>query len=200
MKRIITLALTILCLATAGTTQAQIVGANIQRESLIKPKKQLPDYRPTGGLIQIDLGNPTALAVGTQLTSSFMVGGGIGIMGCALENDWDHGPWVAPVFVEMRLGTPKYNFSVFADLKLGFDICSEDDYNYNFFADRKWMRYPHASLQLGIMWRDFSLGVGPFFFFDEKNYSDYYKSGLNWDLCFSVSYRITFDAIRRVLL
>ncbi len=198
MKRILTLA--VLALLAIGTAGAQIVGANTQRESLIKPKKQLPDYRPTGGFIQLDLLNPFALAVGTQLSSNFMVGGGIGIMGCILDNDWDHGSWVAPVFVEARVSTPKYNFALFADLKLGVDI--RGDYDDIFFVAEKWKRYPHASLQLGIMWREFSIGVGPFFFFDEDNdyWSGHYKTGLNWDLNFSISYRITFDAIRRVLL
>lgn len=199
MKRIITLVLAILCLATAGTTQAQTVGANTQRESLIKPRKQLPEYRPTGGLVQLELGNPTGLMVGSQISSSFMVGGGIGIMGCASGKDSRHGDFVAPVFVEARVSTPKYNFAVFADLRLGVDIRGDYD-EYYFYADSKWKRYPHASLQLGVMWRDFSFGIGPFFFFDEESWTGYYRSFLNWDLSFSISYRITFDAIKRVLL
>lgn len=198
MKKVITIALVLLGLAAAGTAEAQVVGANTQRESLIKPKKEVPEYRPTGGFIQIDLGLPTGLSVGTQLSSNIMVGGGIGFFGCPLEKDWDRYGGFLPLYGEVRFSTPKYNFALFADFKVGADLAT--NYASDFFEDNKFMRYPFGAMQLGVMWRDFSFGVGPIFFFDERRGWEYYKSGLRVDLNFSISYRITFDAIKRVLL
>ena len=194
MKRIIALAL--LCLAAAGT-QAQIVGANTQRESLIKPKKQLPEYRPTDGFIQFEAGFPFSIAVGAQLNSSLMVAGGLGIGSSLLENGWDRREAYLPIFIETRLSTPKYNFSVFADLRLAFDIVRQRD---GFMQGQEFLRYPVTQLQLGFMWRDFSFGIGPMFFFDERtDIYNFYKSGLNWDLSLSVSYRLNFESIKRAL-
>lgn len=194
MKRIIALAL--LCLAAAGT-QAQIVGANTQRESLIKPKKQLPEYRPTDGFLQIEAGFPSSIAVGAQLNSSVMVAGGIGIGSSLLNEQWRRREAFLPLFLEARLSTPKYNFAVFADLRLEFDIIKQwDD---QFMEGQEFLRYPVTQLQLGIMWRDFSIGIGPILFFDEQRWDGYYKSGLNWDLSLSASYRLNFESIKRAL-
>lgn len=199
MKRIITLVLAILCLATAGTTQAQTVGANTQRESLIKPKKQLPEYRPTGGFVQLSIGYPTGISVGKQFTSSFMLAGGIGLY--PELNTWDReDDWSKPLFLQARFSTPKYNFSLFADVKAGVDlqqIINPDDY---FLANNKALRYPMVSFQLGAAWRDLTLGLGWVFFYDEGEYWNYYKSGVHGSFVINIDYRITFDAIKRVLL
>ena len=66
MKRIIVLTLAFLCMATASTVSAQVVGANTQRESLIKPKKEVPEYRPTGEFVQLSVGYPFGISVGKQ--------------------------------------------------------------------------------------------------------------------------------------
>lgn len=199
MKRIITLALAILCLATAGTTQAQIVGANTQRESLIKPKKEVPEYRPTGGFIQFSLGYPFGISVGKQLTSSFLLAGGVGLY--PELNTWDReDDWSKPLFLQARFSTPKYNFSLFADVKAAIDLEQIIDPDDFFLADNKILRYPMLSLQLGAAWRDLALGLGWVFFYDEVIGYELYKSGVHGSFVINIDYRITFDAIRRVLL
>ena len=198
MKKILTI-VTVLCCLSAGAIQAQIVGANTQRESLIKPKKEVPEYRPTGGFIQLSLGYPFGVSVGTQITSSFLLAGGVGLY--PELNTWDReDDWSKPLFLQARFSTPKYNFSLFADVKAGIDleqIINPDDY---FLANNKILRYPMLSLQLGAAWRDLALGLGWVFFYDEEMWYEHYKSGMHGSFVINIDYRITFDAIRRVLL
>ena len=200
MKRIVIVLL--LGLLAVSSSQAQMVGANSQRESL----KEIPEYRPTGGFLQIEIGGPYGIAVGTQLTSAFMIGVGTGYAPYLVE--WERNNEALPLFVQMRLGTPKYNFSVFADLKLGVDLMQVIDPDHEFFTDRKYLRYPFGMVQVGVAWRDLSIGFGWTYMYDEykeyryeyyRNELVYYKSGLHG--CFTVTfdYRLTFNRIRRIL-
>lgn len=199
MKKILTIAMVLLGMAAAGTAQAQIVGASTQRESLIRPKKEVPEYRPTGGFVQFSLGYPFGISVGKQITSSFLLAGGIGLY--PELNTWNReDDWSKPLFLQARLSTPKYNFSLFADVKAAIDLEQIINPNDYFLVDNKVLRYPMLSLQLGAAWRDLALGLGWVFFYDEEMWYEHYKSGMHGSFVINIDYRITFDAIRRILL
>lgn len=81
-----------------------------------KQKKKIdnsPRYRPTGGYLSIATGIPmlASVAYKYQKTPSFSMGVGLGI-----------GDYYGPFFIETTFRTPRYDRSIFFDVKLGIDI------------------------------------------------------------------------------
>lgn len=189
----------LLSLCTFATVQAQVVGANTQQGSILKPSKLIPEYRPTGGFMEICLGYPNAtITVGNQLSSSVMIGGTFGFL--FLEDSWGwerHEDAALPLFFTTRFSTPKYNFSLFAEAKVGIDIHALiDGYDFAYM--------PIGMLTAGFAWRNLLVSGGINLYYDEKypNFYDsfYYESGLKTSLAVAISYRIPFETIRKVLL
>lgn len=180
-----------MCL-TLCAAQAQIVGANTQRESLIKPTKLIPEYRPTGWVLEFTSPCPFGISVGKQITSAIMVGGGVGFNYLEIYGStWGRSDWSIPIYLQARVGTPKYNFSLFADAKIGFDLKQTDN-------DAEFL--PVGIVQGGFAWRNLYLSAGVNVFYDSEMWSGYYRSGLNTTFVLSLTYRITFETIRKVLL
>jgi hypothetical protein len=109
-----------------------------------KKKSIDPTYRPTGGYLRISSGYPVvgSLAYNHQITPYFMVGGGAG-----------YSPWGAPretdtglIYAEAELRTPKYDWSIFLNLKTGPTIADDN----SFFI----------AIHAGVSYQNLHLGVG----------------------------------------
>lgn len=188
----------LLSLCTFAMVQAQVVGANTQQGSILKPSKLIPEYRPTGGFMEISLGYPNAaITVGNQLSSSVMIGGTFGVLWLDGNWGWERHEYTAlPLFFSARFSTPKYNFSLFAEANVGIDLRALiDGYDFAYM--------PIGRLSAGFAWRNLFVSGGINFYYDESYpyYGSYsYESGLKTSLSASISYRIPFETIRKVLL
>lgn len=153
MKRIILAA--VLLLALAPCASAQVVGATNRQSGGFVASDPSPLYRPTGPSIRFSIGaSPlVSVAYNHQLTSWFMVGGGVGL---TLVNGEQHNEryrsdgnygyywWDLqstdnyntrdgggiPLFVEAEVRTPRYKWSFFVDTKLGYILNAPEDVSY----------------------------------------------------------------------
>ena len=175
MKRIVLL----ICLATLSLgAQAQLVGATNRQQGGYSMGSNNPTYRPTGYLLQFEAGYPFALSFGYQMNPCVMVGGGIGInlrqyayaSYYRIENYWGYGQdeirrdWVGvenaiPLFVEARFSTPRYRWSLFADIKLGVNFCTIDN-NMDDRALCEKVNPIFMSGQVGVTYKRLSFSVG----------------------------------------
>lgn len=161
----------------------------VEVDTTPKPRKIVPLYRPEGWYLQPELGAPTAISIGNQITSSFSVFGGIAI---APLIGIDHRTSPAlPIFAGIRYSTPKYKFSMFADIRLGIDLQDQ-----KFLTPKKTFI---PIMQVGCMWKELSVGIGVTMFYDEQWDSSYYESGLYGSGSISISYRIPVKAIKKRL-
>ena len=103
-----------------------------------KERKEVPLYRPSEPSLRFSTGSPiiASVAFNYQLTSSFMIGCGIGVGGIKTkyENHYnvrydvygDEGiksiTLGYPVYIETELRTPMYKWSFFLNAKLGYNI------------------------------------------------------------------------------
>lgn len=111
-----------------------------------KKKTIDPTYRPTGGYLRISSGYPVvgSLAYNHQITPYFMVGGGAG-----------YSPWwgkrrktdTGLIYAEAELRTPKYDWSIFLNLKTGPTIA---DRNSFFIAIHAGVSYQNLHLSVGF--------------------------------------------------
>lgn len=187
-----------LLLGTGMAVQAQMVGATNRSRGVSVTER--PTYKPAGGAIHMELGLPTTLGYGHWLTSNLMVGGGIGYnMSEHMKRDEN-----IPLFAQVRLGTPKYAFGVFVDLKVGIDlkqIIHEDNWELGGIKE-----YPQAHLMTGISFGNFSLGGGVMLAYDEKiDWNSYgnansVKAGLFLRPVFSLSYDLYISTIKNILM
>lgn len=184
----------LLTLCTFVAVHAQIVGANTQQGSLVKPSKLVPEYRPTGGFLEIGVGRPYSFTVGKQLSSSLMIGGTFGYLTISDSYDWVRTSHAMPLLFTARIGTPKYNFSLFTEAKVGVDL-------YSLFEGYEFEYMPVGILTVGFAWRNIFVSGGISLYFNERRpYYGTYESGLRTSAAFSVSYRIPFETIKKVLL
>lgn len=151
-------------------------------------KKVLPKYRHEGWYIQPELGVPFGLAIGNQITSSFSLLGGFGIV--PLDARKRVSP-ALPIYIGTRLSTPKYNFSLFAELRVGYDLQQQNS------SFRKKNIIP--MIQLGVMWRNLSAGIGTILYYDEYHGGNSYDAGYKTSISFSISYRIRTKQIEKWL-
>ena len=123
-----------------------------------KPKEKAvdPTYRPTGGYLRISSGYPVvgSLAYNHQITPYFMVGGGAGFSWSKLyeEDIWGRhyiNETAIQIYAETELRTPKYNWSLFLNLKLGTTIPIIMDADPIFVA-----------IHAGVSYQNLHLGVG----------------------------------------
>lgn len=153
-----------------------------------KPVKTAPKYRHEGWYIQPEVGAPTGLSVGNQITSSFSLLGGFGIVPIATN---ERESPALPIYIGTRLSTPKYKFSVFTEVRIGYDLQAQK----NSFPDKNII----PMIQLGVMWRDLSVGIGLIFFYDQDHGYNYYDTGYTANGLLSVSYRIRTSQIKKWL-
>lgn len=134
-----------------------------------------PLYRPTGGSLRFLVGVPDLLfsiAYNQQITSGFMVGGGVGYgRGKYVVRYWDSWGYdydertadCIPIYFETELRTPKYEWSLFINLKAGIGIFPEkkEDYYYNGKPEYTYeYRTFLASVTIGGSYKNLNLGVG----------------------------------------
>ena len=171
MKKAILL-LTLVVIATVA--QAQMVGATNRQNGSFSPSTNDPVYRPTGVVLHFEVGSPMAVAVGYQLTPNVMVGAGFGYYyadysSCNFESyyyytytsgsgDWGYNHFQIEgdprgPFLEVRGSTPGYRWSVFGDVKLGYNMAS-------YYPDSAECSRIYIGLQAGVSYKNLSLGAG----------------------------------------
>lgn len=130
-----------------------------------KKKTIDPTYRPTGGYLRISSGYPVvgSLAYNHQITPYFMVGGGAGIAGPGI-----------PIYVETELRTPKYNWSIFLNLKSGVIISSFEDF--------------YAAIHAGVSFQNLHLGIG----FSSASYHKANRGSISILLSYSLPLKLLF--------
>lgn len=155
-----------------------------------KPTRIVPKYRPEGWYLQSELGIPTAISIGNQVTSSFSFFGGFAI--APLFGAHDRTKPALPIYAGIRFSTPKYEFSMFADVRFGIDLQKQSSQNIK-------KRPIVPVMQVGCMWKEFSVGFGVAMYYDEQHNSTYYKSGYSGSASISVSYRIPVKTMKKWL-
>lgn len=215
MKRIVI----IVCLAALSlSAQAQMVGATNRQNGSFSPSNNDPVYRPTGTVLQFEMGYPFAVSVGYQMNSSVMVGGGIGFnpreaaystcyqryndfAGCYETRE----DWVTvqslPIFVEARFSTPRYRWSLFADFKLGVSVglFSVDELHEGALYEK--VNPIFMSGQVGVTYKRLSFSIG-------CGYNPALLRLNNWSMVpetysyvcpiVSLSYQLSIDKLRSV--
>ena len=172
----------------AERISAQIAILPIEREPE-KPKVvNNPLHRPTGGYLSVSAGLPLYASISYKhyLTSSFSVGGGVGYsLSCINVKPWKWNYtsnryeemsdiyWsyydCLPIFAEVDLRTPRHEWSLFLNAKLGFNIylddVPEDHYSYYWLGHyREYYNfspnYLYAAIAAGGSYKNLNLGIG----------------------------------------
>ena len=214
MKRIVI----IVCLAALSLgAQAQMVGATNRQQGGFGSSSSDPEYRPTGYMLHFEAAMPLALGVTYQLTPNVMVGGGIAYYPFE-ENYWGYyqsnydGNWydgrieadgALPIYVQARLSTPRYRWSVFSDFKLGYNL-GNIDHKMDLSVDIEEPCHIFFSMQVGVSYKRISLGAG--FGWNPARVKYYHDHGYNYSsesyFCpsFSLSYDLPLTPILNAIL
>ena len=163
----------------------------IKIDTTPKPKKVIPKYRPEGWYVMPELLSPSAISIGNQVTSSFSYYFGFGIFAFEFDGGEREGPAI-PVYAGIRASTPQYNFSLFADVRLGFDLQKQT-------SEKLKKRPLMTTVQVGIMCRQLSMGAGVSLYFNEFVGSSSYDLSVEGIPAISISYRIPFKKIHKWL-
>ncbi|MBQ9864677.1 MAG: hypothetical protein IJM33_04990 [Bacteroidales bacterium] len=177
MKKLLFLA-TIL-VAFASLADAQIIGSTNSATSPRSPKvDNSPLYRPTGGYIRFSGGFPTLLSVAYnyQLNPSFMLGGGVGVgFGREMRKYWksdelveqslENGdPSFIPIYAEAEFRTPKYRWSLFFNIKVGYSLFKPEDkvwLNYYGYTKYQYHYSPWlVAVAVGASYKNLHFGGG----------------------------------------
>ena len=227
MKKIVLL----LFLAISVVASAQMIGAT-NSQGTFRPAEDSPLIRPTGPAIRLSVGSPmVTLAYNHWLKPWLMFGAGAGYNNAFIyryeefydkpANSWNwvlhdtysnSNVWGAndciPVFLEAEARTPGYKWSVFLNVKLGYNIMfddekypyvfdSRDEYSYSesvYCAIREEYKvnYVHFSLMAGASYKNLDFGIG---------YTNADAALLFGD-CFylSLSYNFPFTTLRKWLM
>ncbi|MBQ9418251.1 MAG: hypothetical protein IJU19_06695 [Bacteroidales bacterium] len=192
MKKTIAATL-LLCLSIAA--QAQMVGATNNQHT---ERPTNPLHIPTGPYLRLTGGYPLigGLSFGYQFTPLLMAGIGVGYGYTASDTEtrnsyeasgsspsglywvydhiytWDYVDAAFPLYVEMELRTPKLEWSLFLNLKIGYCIGLPDDTYPSYPSYGPWNEWANAftygteyypfyySVMAGAGWRYWQLGVG----------------------------------------
>ena len=123
-----------------------------QKQPPVEKKEDVKNndlYRPTGPLLKFDLGLPTGIAIGYQVTPWLMLGGGVGVCcGYGRTGSFNYG--YVPLFVEARFSTPRYKWSLFCDVKGGGLVVGQERKDPIFVAIESGFIYKRFSARLGI--------------------------------------------------
>ena len=182
---------------TIGTASAQMVGAtNNNPAGRTQQSGNSPLYHPTGAALRFSVGIPHyfTVAYGYHISSSLMVGGGFGIGGQGrtyryysyykpsdsyyyeLSRTEDYHSFKTspcmPVFLEAELHTPRYKWSLFLNVKAGYNLFHKDDYYHSGYRDEsyQWSDWAHDEERVydrfffigtvGVSYKNISLGAG----------------------------------------
>ena len=167
----------------------QIAILPVEREPEKPVKIQSPLHRETGGYLSIATGIPMygSISYKHYITPSFSLGGGVGISGIGYKKDywqWSYSDkiWThefssyrsylsnacIPIFAEIDLRTPRNDWSVFVNIKLGVNIYtgkSKDEYygyydgHYSKYVDYSY-KWFYASMAIGASYKNLNLGIG----------------------------------------
>ena len=125
-----------------------------------EPKVADPRYRPTGSYLRFGLGAVNiiaSIAYNYQITPSFMVGAGVGV-----GDEEEHFTATLPIYAEVELRTPRYDWSLFINTKIGCNAIS--DYGIIFF-----------NVSAGFGYKNLNLGIG-YFYIDEESFPSVFLS------------------------
>ena len=168
-----------LLVAFVSLADAQIIGSTNSATSPRSPKvDNSPLYRPTGGYIRFSGGFPTLLSVAYnyQLTPSFMFGGGVGVgFVRQVYRYWEAGELVEqkiensdelgsmPIYAEAELRTPKYKWSLFLNIKVGYSLFTPEDkevWRYGNYTEQRHYSPWLIAVAAGASYKNLHLGVG----------------------------------------
>lgn len=203
MKRIVI----IVCLAALSLgAQAQIVGATNRQQGGYSMGANDPEYHPTGYMLHLEAAMPLALGVTYQLTPNVMVGGGIayypfekdyyGYYQGSYDGSWYSGRIMAegalPIYVQARLSTPRYRWSVFSDFKLGYNL-GNIDHKMDSSVDLEEPCHIFFGMQVGISYKRLSFGAG--FGWNPARVKYYHDHGYNSysESYFCPSFSLSYD-------
>lgn len=136
-----------------------------------------PFYRSTGGSLRFLVGASDvifSMAYNYQITSSFLIGGGVGYGEGLYEKKrynnglldykykWESSNPAIPVYLETEFRTPRYKWSLFVNLKVGMHFFFDKREDY--YEDGFYYTYDYkplfASCTFGGSWKNLNLGVG----------------------------------------
>lgn len=162
MKRIVIAAI---LLAFGFSANAQIVGAtNNQEVPRTRTSDTSPLDRPTGSYLRFEGGFPIIASVAYcyQFTHSFMIGGG---MGYGLSGGYWYsslnttvGHPCMPIFIEAEIRTPRFKWSLFFNIKYGYNVFLSNPYDNRSTDDVFYTRILTTSA--GVGYKNLSLGCG----------------------------------------
>lgn len=184
MKRII---LCVILCVFALSMKAQKQEDVIARRGSYQIEETKTSYRQTGPMLRLSAGTNIygAIAYDYQVSSSFMIGGGIGVTETWEKdvNYYDYGgiydcEAFLPIYIETEIRTPKYKWSLFLNLKVG-GIISIGYENVDYFF---------ASMMAGFSYKNISIGGG-------LSTMGNYNFG---NLVLSISYDIPFSTLGKL--
>ena len=193
-----TLLVLVLTVAVAVTATAQMVGAtNRQNPQGMQTTGNSQQYHPTGPALRFEAGMPHFITAAYvyHINSNVMVGGGAGLGALRYKyfkyqfykpansntyspsNEWlnnYYDVFCMPVFLETELHTPRYKWSLFLNVKLGYNLFRPEDhydkghrlndYGYSYSDityDYEYIYDPFfISATAGVSYKNLSLGVG----------------------------------------
>ena len=156
MKKKISLAA--LLLAICLSANAQMIGATNNQRTFRTTEGTSTLYRPTGPSLRLSAGTNIygSIAYNYQITHNFMIGGGLGVTE-SLEADYIgisihsyNYEASLPLFLEAEIRTPRYDWSVFFNLKAGLNIPLMNTLRNLFFV----------STMVGVSYKNLSIGGG----------------------------------------
>lgn len=187
MKKALTFIVVLLALSCYA--EAQIIGATNRSNTTYPQYNNSPEYRPTGPSLRFaaDLNIYGSAAFIYQITPSFMIGGGAGVTETwgttyyTINNERHYykglGAFI-PVFFETEIRTPKFEWSLFLNVKAGTLISIGYKVTDPFFV----------SAMAGFSYKYFSMGGGIS--------TGKYNFGI---LVLSISYDIPFSTLNKIL-
>lgn len=203
MKRTVIAAL---LLAVGLSAQAQMIGAtNNQQTPRTRTSDSTPLYQLTGSYLRFEGGFPiiASAAYCYQFTPWFMLGGGVGF-GMSGGYYWSEiyysdfnpehyrderpGSWCMPVFIEAELRTPRYKWSLFLNLKFGYNAFKRSDFSHTFYNNGLFTEYGDRyypflfTASTGVSYKNFSFGAG----YSSALYSSAFKAHLNAYISYSL--------------
>ena len=169
--------------AFASGANAQMVGATNSQSGGFAGSGAEPQYRETGWRLNVEVGTSTAISFGYQVTPNLMVAAGM-----EMVSDFDYMLIWGPVFAQVRLSTPMYRWSLFADLRFGWTV-------FSFYGGKS-----VSQATVGVGYKNWSLGGGvafsPGLTYDNPDYRDY-RADI-WTPIVSLSYSFPLKRLNGV--
>lgn len=157
MKKVLLFVL--LFLGIGFSANAQMIGATNNQRTFRTTEGTSTIYRPTGPSLRLSAGTNIygSIAYNYQITHNFMIGGGLGVTESWEDDYYEYGYYFSnwdceaslPLFLEAEIRTPRYDWSVFFNMKAGLNIPLYTVRNLFF-----------ASAMVGVSYKNLSIGGG----------------------------------------